>query len=95
MEKSRLDLLTEKLIDAVKNMADEDYTLFEGEMKLKDVGFPTWINLRQTAVILREYAIGKRMDKLQRMLYSKELGEKEVEKEMKVLLEELVENEKI
>lgn len=95
MDKSRLDLLTERLIESVINMGDEDMTLFEGQMKLRDVGFPTWTNLKQTAVVLREFAIGKRMDKLQRMLWSKELKEKEVEKEMKVLLEELVENEKI
>jgi hypothetical protein len=95
MNKSRLDLLTERLIDSLKNMGDEDMTMWEAELKLKDVGFPTWTNLKQTAVVLREFAIGKRMDKLQRMLWSKELKEKEVEKEMKVLLEELVENEKI
>jgi hypothetical protein len=77
------------MIESVKNFNEEHIFQDDGP-KLKDIDFTNWRDIKKMAKILREFAIGKRMDKLQRMLYSKELKEKEVDKEMKILLNELV-----
>lgn len=94
MNEGRLDKLTKRLVEAVKEMGKEK--MFENdEMTFANTDLPAWRELKLASEILREYAIGKRLDKIHLMLQSGEISEEDGEKITKDSLKELVELESL
>lgn len=88
MEKSRLELLSERLIECFSKFGDKQINS-KSATCFKDVGGEEFADLREVINVIRTYVLGQSLDKLQRSIWEKRVDPKEAYKRINSLTKEL------